>query len=77
MSFLEFSVSSDSVLMLTGMLAELKSDLNKELETHHMKGAMKQVVDKDDMEAVAEIRHLLEKAGEPEPEPGTRHGKRA
>jgi hypothetical protein len=68
MSFLEFSVSSDSVLMLTGMLAELKSDLNKELETHHMKGAMKQVVDKDDMEAVAEIRHLLEKATEAEQE---------
>jgi hypothetical protein len=75
MSFLEFSVSSDSVLMLTGMLAELKSDLNKELETHHMKGAMKQVVDRDDMEAVAEIRHLLEKAGEAETEPAKRAGK--
>jgi VIT1/CCC1 family predicted Fe2+/Mn2+ transporter len=75
MNFLEFSVSSDSVLMLTGMLAELKSDLNKELETHHMKGAMKQVVDRDDMEAVAEIRHLLEKAGEAETEPAKRAGK--
>ena len=68
MSFLEFSVSSDSVLMLTGMLAELKSDLNKELESHKLKGAMKQVVDQDDMEAVAEIRHLLEKATEAESE---------
>jgi hypothetical protein len=66
MSFLEFSVSSDSVLMLTGMLAELKSDLNKELESHKLKGAMKQVTDKDDMDAVAEIRLLLEKANEPE-----------
>jgi hypothetical protein len=66
MTFMEFSVSSDSVLMLTGMLAELKSDLNKELEAHHLKGAMKQVTDKDDMEAVAEIRLLLEKAKEPD-----------
>jgi hypothetical protein len=64
MNFLEFSVASDSVLMLTGMLAELKTDLNKELESHHLKGAMKQVVDRDDMEAVAEIRSLLEKVKE-------------
>jgi len=70
MSFLEFSVSSDSVLMLTGMLAELKSDLNKELETHKLKGAMKQVTDRDDMDAVAEIRLLLEKATEIEKETG-------
>jgi len=66
MTFLEFSVSSDSLLMLTGMLAELKTDLNKELEAHHLKGAMKQVTDRDDMEAVAEIRLLLEKAKEPD-----------
>jgi len=63
MSFLEFSVSSDSVLMLTGLLAELRTDLNKELESHHLKGAMKQVTDRDDIDAVAEIRQLLEKAG--------------
>jgi hypothetical protein len=66
MSFLEFSVASDSVLMLTGMLAELRTDLNKELESHKLKGAMKQVTDQDDIEAVAEIRQLLEKAGEAE-----------
>gem|GEM_PF-696182 len=64
MSFLEFLVSSDSVLMLTGMLAELKTDLNKELESHKLKGAMKQVTDRDDIDAVAEIRAMLEKAGE-------------
>jgi hypothetical protein len=74
MSFLEFSVSSNSVLMLTGMLAELKSDLNKELESHHLKGAMKQVTDKDDMDAVAEIRLLLEKATETEKETGKEVG---
>ncbi len=52
--------------VLTGMLAELKSDLNKELESHKLKGAMKQITDKDDMDAVAEIRSLLEKASEAE-----------
>lgn len=66
MNFMEFSVASDSVLMLTGMLAGLKTDLNKELESHHLRGAMKQVVDKDDLDAVAEIRSMLEKASEAE-----------
>ena len=64
MSFLEFFAASDSVLMLTGMLAELKSDLNKELENQKMAGSMKQVTSRDDMDALATIRSLLEKARE-------------
>jgi hypothetical protein len=66
MNFLEFFSASDSVLMLTGMLAELKSDLNKELENQKMPGSMKQVTSRDDIDALATIRSLLDKAAESE-----------
>ena len=64
MNFLEFFVASDSVLMLTGMLAELKSDLNKELVSQKMPGVMKQVTSQDDMDAIATISSLLDNTAE-------------
>jgi hypothetical protein len=71
MNFLEFFVASDSVLMLTGMLAELKSDLNKELVNQKMPGSMKQVTSQDDMDAVMELRTMLETIAADEGKDGT------
>jgi hypothetical protein len=45
-------------------LAEPKPDRNNKLESHHLKGAMKQVVDKDDPDAAAGMRSMVEKASE-------------
>lgn len=63
---LEFFVASNSTLMLTGMLAELKSDLNKELTTLTGKPIMKQVTAPEDVANVARIRTLLERKAEAE-----------
>jgi hypothetical protein len=67
---LEFFVASSSTLMLTGMLAELKSDLNKELGA--MKGlpAMRQLTEQGEVDAVARIRSLLDKRAESESDAG-------
>jgi len=79
-SILEFFVASGSTLMLTGMLAELKSDLNKELDALKGKPVMKQVTKPEEVDAVARIKSLLDKeweaesiAGETETEPNPRH----
>jgi hypothetical protein len=61
---LEFHVASSSTLMLTGMLAELKSDLNDELSTKQVKGRMEQVTDAKKVDALSNIMSLLEKASE-------------
>jgi len=65
---LEFHVASTSTLMLTGMLAELKSDLNDELSTKQVKGRMEQVTDAKKVDALGSIMSLLEKASEIESE---------
>ena len=57
---LEFFVASSSTLMLTGMLAELKSDLNKELNSVKGKPTMKQVTKPEEVDAMAQIRTLLD-----------------
>jgi len=59
---LEFHVASTSTLMLTGMLAELKSDLNDELNLKQVKGKMEQVTDARKVDALGGIMSLLEKA---------------
>jgi len=59
---LEFYVASDSVLMLTGMLAELKTDLRKEMETQKLRGGMSQVTDQNNVDALSSIRTLLDRA---------------
>jgi hypothetical protein len=69
-NFLEFFVASNSTLMLTGMLAELKSDLNKEIETRKVRMGMKQVTDQKEVDAMTTIRTLLEKATNAEIEAG-------
>jgi hypothetical protein len=58
---LEFFVASSSTLMLTGMLAELKADLNKELEGQKGMPEMEQVTDAKKVDALAQITTLLEK----------------
>jgi hypothetical protein len=65
-NYLEFFVATDSVLMLTGMLAELKSDLNKELDTRSVRTGMRQVTSQAEVEALSSITTLLEKATEAE-----------
>jgi len=57
---LEFFVASSSTLMLTGMLAELKADLNNELETQKGRPQMTQVTDAEKVDALAQITTLLE-----------------
>ena len=69
-NFLEFFVASNSILMLTGMLAELKSDLNKEIEIRKVRMGMKQVTDQKEVDAMTTIRTLLEKATESEIDAG-------
>jgi len=61
-SLLEFFVASNSVLMLTGMLAELKTDLNKELDSRNVRAGMRQVTSQKEVDAVGAIKTLLEKA---------------
>jgi len=65
-SLLEFFVASNSTLMLTGMLAELKADLNKELSSQKGKPSMTQVTRAEDVDAVAQIRTLLDMESEAE-----------
>jgi len=59
---LEFHVASGSTLMLTGMLAELKNDLNKELEALQVRPEMRQVTDRREVDALATLGTLLERA---------------
>jgi hypothetical protein len=59
---LEFYVASDSVLMLTGMLAELKTDLRKEMETQKLRGVMSQVSDQNLVDTLATVKSLLERS---------------
>jgi hypothetical protein len=61
---LEFFVASSSTLMLTGMLAELKADLNKELAAQRGAPEMRQVTAPQEVDAVAMVRTLLDKAAE-------------
>jgi len=63
---LEFFVASNSTLMLTGMLAELKADLNKELAGQRGAFQMRQVTAPEEVGAVAMVRTLLDKAAEAE-----------
>ena len=63
---LEFFVASNSTLMLTGMLAELKADLNKELGAQRGMPQMRQVTAPEEVDAVAMVRTLLDKATEAE-----------
>jgi len=65
-NLLEFFVASSSVLMLTGMLAELKMDLNKELDGRNIRTGMKQVTSQKEVEALGAIKTLLERASEVE-----------
>jgi hypothetical protein len=62
---LEFHVACRSTLMLTGMLAELKSDLNRELD-ERKREAMRQVTSAEEVSAVSQIRSLLDKMSESE-----------
>jgi N-acetylneuraminic acid mutarotase len=62
---LEFHVACGSTLMLTGMLAELKTDLNRELE-EKKRDSMKQVISPEEVSAVSQIRSLLDKMAESE-----------
>ena len=73
--FLEFFVASDSVLMLTGMLAELKSDLNKELEGKRVEGRMVQVTDTRSVDAMDGVMSLLDKYLKSEGGPEGREGR--
>ena len=63
---LEFFVASTSTLMLTGMLAELKSDLSKELRNLRMKDTMAQVTSQKEVDAVSITMTLLDKASKAE-----------
>jgi hypothetical protein len=65
-NLLEFFVASSSTLMLTGMLAELKTDLNKELDSQKVRAPMRQVTRPEEVDALAAVRTLLEKASERE-----------
>jgi hypothetical protein len=67
---LEFHVASTSTLMLTGMLAELKSDLNDELNLKQVKGRMEQVTDAKKVDALSSIMSLLDRASEIDSESG-------
>ena len=62
---LEFHVACSSTLLLTGMLAELKSDLNRELDETKLE-AMRQVTSAEEVSAVSKIRSLLDKMAEGE-----------
>jgi len=52
--------------MLTGMLAELNNDLDKELEIHKMPMKMKQVTDSVSVDAILGTRTLLDRVAESE-----------
>jgi hypothetical protein len=66
---LEFHVACSSTLMLTGMLAELKADLNRELEARKRE-TMMQVTAPEELTAVTQLRSLLDKMAESEGRPG-------
>jgi hypothetical protein len=67
---LEFFVASTSTLMLTGMLAELKSDLNKELASRKAGGELSQVTDAETVKKLVSEGTLLERATEGEDKSG-------
>jgi hypothetical protein len=62
---LEFHVACSSTLMLTGMLAELKTDLNRELEARRRE-LMRQVTSPEEVSSISQIRTLLDKMAESE-----------
>ena len=66
---LEFHVAASSTLMLTGMLAELKSDLNKSLKALKHEGKMKRVSEEETLNAVTATKTLLDKSMEDEAPP--------
>jgi hypothetical protein len=66
---LEFHVAASSTLMLTGMLAELKSDLNKALKALKHEGRMKRVSEEETLSAVTATKTLLDKSMEAEVAP--------
>jgi len=67
---LEFFVASSSTLMLTGMLAELKNDLNDEMNTQKMPSRMSPVTKAEEVDAVAAITSLLDKEASAEQSAG-------
>jgi len=67
---IEFHVASSSTLLVTGLLAELKSDLNRELEQRKLRDRLPQVTAAEQVEAIRKIRSLLDKAAESEGAPG-------
>jgi hypothetical protein len=52
--------------MLTGMLAELKADLNKERDAQKVRAPMKQITEPEEVDAIASIRTLLDITSESE-----------
>jgi hypothetical protein len=67
---LEFHVASTSTLLVTGLLAELKTDLNRELDARKIRDHLPQVTAADQVAAIRQIRSLLDKASESEGAPG-------
>jgi hypothetical protein len=66
---LEFYVACNSTLMLTGMLAELRTDLDRELDARKRE-AMRQVTSAEDVSSVSQIRSLLDKMASSEQSAG-------
>ena len=56
--------------MLTGMLAELKTDLQKELVALKERPIMKQITAPEEFSALAQIKTLLDKDAESEMKAG-------
>ncbi len=74
---IEFHVASTSTLLVTGLLAELKTDLNRELEARKLHDRLPQVTASEQVAAIRQIRSLLDKAAESEGAPGdTESGRR-
>ena len=67
---MEFFVASSSKLMLTGLLAELKTDLGKELRLGNISADLVQVADAQQVQQLASERTLLDKTPEREDKPG-------
>ena len=70
MNALEFFVASRSTLLFTGMLAEIKTDLKRELESQKVPASMRQVTGRDQVGRVAAMRMLLDEAEGTESEAG-------
>ncbi|MEW5760049.1 MAG: putative Ig domain-containing protein [Candidatus Thermoplasmatota archaeon] len=75
---LEFFVASSSILVVTGLLAELRTDINKELKKEMLgERAMEDVVEEDIKGAVARLPSLLSRYVEVEIEPESTEQKNA